>query len=42
MLPKNRLGRSTLKKLHVYADEKHIHSAQKPQELKLDIEKVKK
>ena len=42
MLPKNRLGRSTLKKLHVYSDDKHIHSAQKPEALKLDIEKVKK
>ena len=30
MLPKNRLGRANLKKLHVYADDKHIemHIAQ--------------
>ena len=40
MLPKNRLGRSTIKKLHVYSDEKHLHGAQNPQELKLEIEKV--
>ena len=35
MLPKNRLGRKMLKKLHVYADGAHPHRAQKPQELKL-------
>ncbi len=33
MLPKNRLGRKMLKKLHVYAGAEHPHSAQKPQEL---------
>ncbi len=36
MLPKNRLGRKVLKKLHVYADGKHPHVAQKPEELKLN------
>lgn len=35
MLPKNRLGRKMIKKLHVYADDKHPHQAQKPEELKL-------
>jgi len=31
MLPKNTLGRAQLKKLKVYADETHPHSAQKPE-----------
>jgi len=35
MLPKNRLGRKLIKKLHVYADDKHPHQAQKPGTLKL-------
>jgi len=35
MLPKNRLGRKMIKKLHVYADEGHPHRAQKPETLKL-------
>ncbi|MEW5994206.1 MAG: 50S ribosomal protein L13 [Candidatus Zixiibacteriota bacterium] len=35
MLPKNRLGRKMLKKLHVYADDKHPHRAQKPEPLEL-------
>jgi large subunit ribosomal protein L13 len=30
MLPKNRLGRSMLKKLRVYAGPTHPHSAQQP------------
>ena len=36
MLPKNRLGRKVMKKLHVYAGPEHPHRAQKPvgQELK--------
>ncbi len=33
MLPKNRLGRKMFKKLFVYADDKHQHTAQKPQPL---------
>ncbi|HWR82403.1 MAG TPA: 50S ribosomal protein L13 [Candidatus Deferrimicrobium sp.] len=35
MLPKNRLGRKVIKKLHVYADAGHPHMAQKPEELRL-------
>ena len=35
MLPKNRLGRSMLKKLHVYAGPDHPHQAQKPEKLVL-------
>jgi large subunit ribosomal protein L13 len=42
MLPKNRLGRSTLKKLHIYADANHPHESQNPQELVFDIKKVEK
>ena len=34
MLPKGPLGRSMLKKLHVYAGAEHPHAAQKPEELK--------
>ncbi|MBU0985375.1 MAG: 50S ribosomal protein L13 [candidate division Zixibacteria bacterium] len=35
MLPKNRLGRAQIKKLHVYAGEVHPHEAQKPEKLEL-------
>jgi large subunit ribosomal protein L13 len=35
MLPKNRLGRKMIKKLHVYSDANHHHQAQKPEEWKL-------
>ena len=35
MLPKNRLGRELNKKLFVYADENHPHSAQQPETLEL-------
>jgi len=35
MLPKNRLGRSMLGKLHVYAGPDHPHAAQKPEQLDL-------
>ncbi len=35
MIPKNRLGRKILKKLHVYPDDQHPHRAQKPEEWKL-------
>jgi large subunit ribosomal protein L13 len=35
MLPKNRLGRKMIKKLHVYADEKHRHDAQMPERVNL-------
>jgi len=34
MLPKGRLGRQMYKKLFVYGDSEHPHSAQKPKELK--------
>ena len=33
MLPKNVLGRSTMKKLRVYAGEMHPHQSQSPQQL---------
>ena len=33
MLPKTNLGRAMLKKLKVYADDKHPHHAQKPTEI---------
>ena len=36
MLPKNSLGRATLKKLRVYKGAEHNHAAQKPEELKVD------
>ena len=35
MLPKNKLGRRTLKKLKVYAGEDHPHQAQQPEPLEL-------
>lgn len=35
MLPKTRLGRKVIKKLHVYAGSEHPHSAQKPEKLEL-------
>jgi len=35
MLPKNRLGRKMIKKLHVYAGAEHPHKAQKPELVKL-------
>ena len=37
MLPKNKLGADLFRKLHVYADDKHNHAAQKPEEIKFDI-----
>ena len=42
MLPKNRLGRATFRKLRVYAGSDHPHDSQKPQPLELDIKKVEK
>ncbi len=36
MLPKNSLGRATMKKLRVYKGAEHNHAAQKPEELKVD------
>jgi large subunit ribosomal protein L13 len=35
MLPKNKLGKAMAKKLKVYADAEHPHSAQRPQALDL-------
>lgn len=35
MLPKNRLGRTQLRKLKIYAGGEHPHSAQKPEPLRL-------
>lgn len=40
MLPKNRLGRSMLRKLKVYAGPDHPHTAQGPKPLMFDIRKV--
>jgi large subunit ribosomal protein L13 len=34
MIPKNKLGRQMLKKLHVYTGAEHPHQAQKPEQLK--------
>ena len=36
MLPHNRLGRATAKKLFVYAGSEHKHSAQKPESITID------
>ena len=36
MLPKGPLGRSMIKKLHIYAGAEHPHAAQKPVELNVD------
>lgn len=36
MIPKTRLGREQIRKLHVYAGEKHKHTAQNPQSLDLE------
>jgi len=35
MLPKGRLGRKIIKKLHIYAGDQHPHAAQKPEQLEL-------
>jgi len=36
MLPKTTLGRSMFRKLHVFAGDKHPHTAQQPKPLKSD------
>jgi large subunit ribosomal protein L13 len=36
MLPKNRLGRAMLGKLHVYAGSAHPHAAQRPQPMEIE------
>ena len=41
MLPKGRLGRAMIKKLHVYAGAAHPHTAQKPQEITFDFKNHK-
>ena len=35
MLPKNSLGRSMLKKLKIYNNEQHNHTAQKPKKIEI-------
>jgi len=40
MLPKNRLGRSTMRKLKVYGGPTHPHASQNPKPLELDLRKV--
>ena len=35
MLPKNTLGRSMYRKLHVFAGDKHPHAAQQPKQLEI-------
>ena len=40
MLPKNSLGRSTIRKLKVYAGPTHPHASQKPKPLPLDLREV--
>ena len=37
MLPKNTLGRKMLRKLHVFAGDKHPHAAQQPKPLELEL-----
>lgn len=37
MVPHNRLGNQIIKKLHVYAGSEHLHAAQKPEVLTIDI-----
>jgi len=41
MIPHNRLGRSILRKLHVYKGSKHPHEAQAPAPLAVGKVKVK-
>ncbi|NUM82330.1 uL13 family ribosomal protein, partial [bacterium] len=35
MLPKNRLGSVMIKKLKIYADDKHPHASQNPEPLSI-------
>ncbi len=35
MLPKNKIGRRMIKRLKIYAGDKHLHIAQKPKAIKL-------
>ncbi|HEY0324015.1 MAG TPA: 50S ribosomal protein L13 [Pyrinomonadaceae bacterium] len=41
MLPKNKLGRAMAKKLKVYADGEHPHTAQRPQPLEINTRNKK-
>jgi large subunit ribosomal protein L13 len=41
MLPKNKLGRAMAKKLKVYADGEHPHTAQRPQPLEINYRNKK-
>ena len=41
MIPKNRLGRATMKRLRIYAGPEHPHAAQKPQPLKFETRKAR-
>jgi large subunit ribosomal protein L13 len=41
MIPHNRLGRATMKRLRVYAGEQHPHQAQRPEPLNLTARKTK-
>ena len=41
MLPKNKLGRAMAKKLKVYADSEHPHTAQRPQPLEINTRNKK-
>ena len=36
MLPRTKLGRAMIKKLHVYAGPEHVHEAQQPETLTID------
>ena len=40
MVPKNRLGRATMRKLKVYAGPTHPHGSQKPKPLDLNLREV--
>ena len=42
MLPKTKLGRAMAKKLKVYADSEHPHTAQRPQPLEINTTRNKK
>ena len=41
MIPHNRLGRASMKRLRIYVGEEHPHEAQKPEPIKLSARKSK-
>ncbi|MBN1902742.1 50S ribosomal protein L13 [Candidatus Sumerlaeota bacterium] len=41
MIPKNRLGHATMKRLRIYVGQEHPHKAQKPHSLKLETRKAR-